>query len=351
MKYDDILEINNNKLTKKYIQSLSFEERDALIDPIFNLLRLTGFLFPDDESKLKKSYQRIIDYEPDLENDEIFNNSSIGTDICKYFCKQSFFHTTEQGKPDMIEIFNDDKRLKALIRNRLGMDWLLEDKNGIGVNESFNLSFRMIVQGIRSMRLVNATSIFKPIVAKYMCMKYSEVGDTVGDYSCGFGARMLGAASCGRKYIGTDPLTVPELEVMRDFYELKDCKLINSGSEDYRGEENSIDLYYASPPYFSQEVYSKDASQAYNRGENFFYDVYWKKTLDNVKYMLKPNKIFALNILEKYDRVIDMAKEQFGEPFDLVKLKTIKSHLGKNMNKGIDGIQKFEPIYIFKNIK
>ena len=84
--------------------------------------------------------------------------------------------------------------------------------------------------------------------AKYMALRYSNEGDTIGDYSCGFGGRLLGAASCGRKYIGTDPLTVPELKNMVSCFGLKDCELIQDGSENYRGKENSIDLYWSSPP-------------------------------------------------------------------------------------------------------
>ena len=345
LKFDDTLEINGIKLTKKYIESLSYQERQALVDPIFDLVRASGFPYPDNTDSFKKDYKKLVDLKIDINQIELFNNSSLCTKPCRYFCR-SFYGASELKAKTMLEVFNDDKLMKKLIFNRLGGDWLLSDDKGPGVNESFNFTTKQIIQGMRSMRLVPAISMFKPDIAKYMCVKYSEVGDTVGDYSCGFGGRLLGAMSCGRKYIGTDPLTVPELEEMAKFFDFKDYKLIQSGSEDYRGDENSVDLYWSSPPYFSQELYSQDSSQAYNKGEDYFYDVYWKKTLENVKFMLKPNKFFGLNILDKYNRMIDMAKEQFGEPVEVIKLRTIKSHLTKN-----SGIEKFEPVYIFKNIK
>jgi hypothetical protein len=239
----------------------------------------------------------------------------------------------------MIDLFYDDKILKKLIYNRFGLGWFEE------TNEAFNLSPKMIIQGFRSMRLVNMTSMFKPDIAKYMCLKYSQPDDLIYDYSAGFGGRMLGAVSCGRKYIGIDPLTNIELNNMIDCLKLKNCKVFDNCSEDFTMGENSVDMSFSSPPYYNYEVYSTDENQAYNKGKDYFYNVYWKKTLDNIKHMLKPNKIFGLNVKDQ-PIMVKMAKERFNL-VDEVKLKTVRSHLNK---KNIDAV-KYEPIYIFINNK
>jgi hypothetical protein len=340
MKYDDILEIDGKKLTKQYIESLSKQERIDLIDPIFNLLRDIGWLYPDDDSYINKEWKRLLDYNPDLSNIDLFNNSSLATKICKYFCKK-FYLATENGENTMIDNFNNDDTLKKLIYNRLGLEWIDEDKRGPGVNEAFNLSFRMFVQGQRSTSLVSSISIFKPSIAKYMYLKYSNEGDTVYDYSAGWGGRLLGATSCGRKYIGVDPWTTDELQNMADYLKL-DIRLINDGSENIKLEENSIDFSFSSPPYYNQEYYSKDSNQAYNNGEDYFYNTYWKNTLENVRYMLKPGKWFGLNV-KNYPKMLDMAKNIYGEPVELVNLQTVRSHLNKSA-----GIKKVEYIYMFK---
>jgi hypothetical protein len=239
------------------------------------------------------------------------------------------------------EIFEDDLKLKRLIENRLGFDWYEKEDN----DETFNISFKMIIQGMRSSRAVPSISMFKPNIAKYIYMKYSEEGDIVYDYSAGFGGRMLGAASCNRSYIGTDPLTTDELEIMASDLELKNTRLIKNGSENVKLEENSIDFSFSSPPYYDQEYYSSEKTQAYANGEDYFYNVYWKNTLCNVKYMLKPNKWFGLNI-KNYPKMLDMAIDMFGNFIETVNLRTIRSHLNKTA-----GVEKMEYVYMFKNIK
>jgi DNA modification methylase len=151
--------------------------------------------------------------------------------------------------------------------------------------------------------------MFKLSVAKYIYMKYSKEGDTVYDYSAGFGGRLLGAASCNRKYIGIDPATSDSLNKMIDGLNLQNCLVMQGCSEDYKDSEDSIDLAFSSPPYFDQEIYTDEDTQAYNKGPEYFYDVYWDTTLNNIKHMLKPGKYFILNV--KNDKMVEMAKKYF----------------------------------------
>lgn len=342
-KFDQVLQIGDRKLTKDYIQSLSKQERLDLIEPIFQLLRQIGWLYPDNPAKIKKSWKSLLDFTPDLSETSLFNNSSLATDICKHFC-HSFYQTTERNKPTLLDNFNNDDILRKMIFNRLGLEWLDSDAKGAGVNEAFNLSSKMMIQAQRSMRLVNATSMFKPSVAKYMALKYSQPDDLIFDYSCGFGGRLLGTLAAGRRYLGTDPLTTPELQTMANFFQFNPTKytLIASGSENYRGAENSVDLSYSSPPYFDQEYYSSNVSQAYNQGEDYFYQVYWQGTLNNVKHMLKPGKWFGLNV-KNYPRMVEMAEQVFGPVVEQVALRTVRSHLNKTA-----GTEKNEYIYLFR---
>jgi hypothetical protein len=188
-------------------------------------------------------------------------------------------------------------------------------------------------------------SFFKPSIAKIIYLKYSDNGNTVYDYSAGWGGRMLGAASCGRKYIGVDPHTTQSLSNMALDLGITNIDLRNECSENFRPDENSIDFAFSSPPYFDIEVYSDSETQAYSKGEDYFYNVYWKNTLINIKHALKPGKFFALNV-KGVPRMLTMAQDEFGSV-----IEEFKMLLGRgNLNHKTNG-SNFELVYIFRNDK
>ena len=346
-KYKDTIELNGNLLTKPYIASLNKLEREILIVPLFNKLRELGWMYPEfDEKELMKSYKRLCDYSFDLSLTEVYGNTSLALDICKYFCRESFYSSTEKKGKTMREVFDDDELLKKVCWNRLGLSWY--DSSEKEQSDTFNLTPKMLMyQGPRSMRLVPQISIFKPSIAKIVYMKYSKENDLVYDYSAGFGCRALGALSCNRRYVAVDPLTYKEVKEMGSFFKFNEdrFKVYEGKSEDFNLGANTIDFAFSSPPYYDQEVYSNDESQAYNKGEEYFYNIYWKNTVDNCYNMLKEGKYFGLNITDKYPKMVDIAKEKFGEVVDIFNIRLTKSHLNK---KNALDATKYEPIYVFK---
>lgn len=337
-KYESIISIDGKILTAPYVKTLSEKERELLIDPIFNKFRNDGWTYPDDDFNLINNWENLCEYTPDIKKTELNNNSSLGTKICKHFC-HDFFKSCENGNISQYEAFHDDKILKAVIKNRLGLGW----KNT--KNETFNISFKTLMHGMRVSRLASNISIFKPSIAKYMYLKYSNENDIVYDYSAGWGGRMLGAASCKRRYIGVDPLTIGSLERMVEHLNISNINLISGISENVMLEKDTIDFSFSSPPFFNQEIYSDIDSQAYNKGEDYFYNVYWRNTLQHTQNALKPNKWFGLNV-KNYPKMLQMAIEIFGDIQETVNLKSTKHHTNR-----ADGVNKYEPIYMFKNCK
>lgn len=68
MKYSEIITIDGKQLTKKYIQSLTGDEREKLVPAIFNQFREVGCIYPDEpRDQLIKEYKRLQDFVPDLE--------------------------------------------------------------------------------------------------------------------------------------------------------------------------------------------------------------------------------------------------------------------------------------------
>lgn len=325
------IKIDGKEMTTSFLKGLSLEERMAFVDVIVAHFLKVGFLYPDDDNLLT-SYKYLVDYQVDLSVVNLSNMTKLGNNICRYFC-HSFYKTTTEGNRTMYDAFSDEEVLRKAVINKMQND-----------RGSYNFSNMTIIDEIKDMRECGYVSIFKPQIAKYVCMKYSAEGDVVGDYSAGFGGRLLGAMACGRKYIGTDPLMAPELKEMISYFNFKDCDVIQSGSEHYRGAENSIDLYWSSPPYYDLERYSDSLSQAYNKGEYYFYNTYWRQTLENIKFMLKPGKYFGVNVSDKHIKMVEIAKEYFGDIVEEISLTSARHHFAGYQTK-------IEKIYMFKNKK
>lgn len=331
--YEPIV-VNNTLLTRENLNQMSIEEKEFMAHDVLDYFRSRGFKFLTNKP-LKEDYQRLVGFNHDTNNPEIPSNN-ICTSLCKYYC-QDYFATKLNGSISIVDAFADDKALYKVIRNRMG----------ITRDEVYNTSYSNIVSGFHSSGECYNISIFKPVVAKYMYLKYSNPEETVYDFSAGWGGRMLGAASCGRKYIGVDPLTTGSLGRLAGDLGLSNITLVDAGSESVKLEENSVDFAFSSPPYYDLEIYSKDGSQSYNNGEDYFYNVYWRGTLKNIKHMLKSGKYLALNI-SNVPRMLDIAKEYFGEVVEENRFSMPRIHLNRKSDN--DKI-KSENIYVFRNSK
>lgn len=159
--------------------------------------------------------------------------------------------------------------------------------------------------------------------------------------NCGFGGRLLGALSSKNnyKYVGTDPCTetmyhlhqlgeyIEQVTGREDSYELHCC-----GSEEFKGPKNSIDFAFSSPPYFNLEVYSAEPTQCFNKFPELdeWLEGYVRATIKNIKHMLKPGKLYAVNIADfkvgsgntvaYVDEWIRISKEEGMPLFDTVYL-------------------------------
>tara|TARA_Y100001933_G_scaffold265163_1_gene336219 strand:- start:2450 stop:3808 length:1359 start_codon:yes stop_codon:yes gene_type:complete len=162
-------------------------------------------------------------------------------------------------------------------------------------------------------------SQFKPNVAKLIYdfyvdslpAKFRESAnkvETVLDFSMGWGDRLCGFyASNAKKYIGIDPRTEnhPIYNEQKAFYEdklkkQKETVFIESPAEDadLTNYENSVDLIFTSPPYFSVERYSYDDTQSWVRHKNIdrWNKEFLHKALNNVLTTLKSGGLLMVNI-------------------------------------------------------
>lgn len=152
-------------------------------------------------------------------------------------------------------------------------------------------------------------SNFRPMNAKSIWNRFTEPGDTVLDFACGFGGRLLGALSSKKnlKYIGCDPNTetqshlkelgdyIEEVTGRKNSFELHVC-----GSEDLEIPDNSVDFAFASPPYFDLELYSTEETQSSIKFPTLesWLEGYVRGTIKMLYKALKPKKFYAVNIAD-----------------------------------------------------
>lgn len=328
--------VNGITLDKQTVALLSNEEKQNIAYDIFDYFRSIGFIIYTRRNVLDE-YKYLCETNPDITSLQVSGTSRSCANICKQYC-EAFYKTSMKDELSIYDAFMNDDLLLKVIKNRLCISWKTK--------ENFEISMNSIIKGFHSSGLSYNISLFKPMVAKYMYMRYSNISDTVYDYAAGWGGRMLGAAACGRKYIGIDPLTIASLERIQNDLKLENIILKSGVSENMILDENSIDFSFSSPPYFDLEIYSQDTSQAYNKGEDYFYNTYWRKTLENIKHMLKPNKWFGLNVDIKHNKMIDITKEYFGDIIEEVEMMMPRFHMNRHL-----GGKKSENIYMFTNRK
>ncbi len=180
---------------------------------------------------------------------------------------------------------------------------------------------------------------FPPLTAKYLYEKYTQhiVEDesdskdsiVIYDPSAGWGGRLLGAMGIRDDrtvhYIGTDPNTdhliedgtSTKYEDFGKFYNTRtnrgkslfphthSFQIFREGSEcirddpEFRRFRAEVDLVFTSPPYFSKEKYSEDATQSCTKfGKSYqqWVDGFLKPTLETAVEWLKPNRYLLWNV-------------------------------------------------------
>lgn len=116
-----------------------------------------------------------------------------------------------------------------------------------------------------------ACSNFRPGFALALYREFCSPGDCVLDTSTGYGGRLVGfLASDAHSYVGIDPSTLTHAANSRLATELgahKSVRLVNEPAEDVDASTlaGSCDFAFTSPPYFTKEHYTDEATQSFKR--------------------------------------------------------------------------------------
>lgn len=157
--------------------------------------------------------------------------------------------------------------------------------------------------------LLRTPSNFRPTVARAVVEAFSDEGDLVLDPCAGYGGRAAGTLAAGRRYIGVDPhpQAGQSFERMVDLLGFADkVSFHNIPFEDTDFPENSADLAFTSPPYFSVERYADHPDQSWVKHPSWesWRDVFLRVLIQKVFHALKPGAAFCFNVADaKFGKV------------------------------------------------
>jgi hypothetical protein len=188
-----------------------------------------------------------------------------------------------------VEVFSNDKLLKKVLKVQLRGNTNIKDSN---------------IRGALSTYGTQAVGQFNPLFAKFFCDQYCVSGGTVVDPCAGFGARLCGCVSSGRKYIGIDPstetyLALKELILWFESRGASGCSVKQGCGEDPElYNDVRADMVITSPPYFDREEYSDEDTQSFKRYPDVgsWLNRFLLPMIENVHSVLKSGCVFVLNI-------------------------------------------------------
>lgn len=373
----DVITIDNQKITAEYMWSLNAAERTQLLYKVYDYYMQRGFPYESiSDEYINNQFKKLVEYNASrviTDDGFISNSGNLCLDVCRHFSSNLFYKARgDKGTKSVEDIFYDKDEFIKVLKNRMG--WNISKEDGTERPYMFAISDKQILNGIKNSGLGYGVSNFRPIIAKFIFEKYlsdkafnngyEKYIPRIFDYSAGWGARALAALSLGYQYLATDPLTnnnvnnlIKYIELNSDESNLSYC--YNYGSEDkehleYVISNNSVDMCFSCPPYFTLERYSNDSKQCYNKNNNFkdWIEEYWRNTVQNCKRILKSDGYFGLVIkdfYEKYplkDEMNRILKEEGFILKDNYQYKTNKNHLSGKKKSG-NGIKNNEYILIY----
>lgn len=230
---EDDFERGLSLLMKMLKENLQEYESD-----IFKWCRSVGFPYPSYEDKrMTRDYAKL----SGLDVTSLPMNCWFGLSSIQNFHK-SLWDCKVGSNLSPKEAWYDDDLLKKVIANRL---IYIDNLNPSNVLRGFNIS-----------KIGPRVSIFNPVLAKYLVIRYLDRFDSVFDPFSGFSGRLLGTCSSGKRYIGQDirKASIDESKAIAEFHELNAslaCKSIFESSGEF-------DCLFTCPPYQNKEIYQCD---------------------------------------------------------------------------------------------
>ena len=239
--YVVIPEIGMNRAIDQFLSDIKAIDNNAFNyeEYMFNWCRSIKFPYPEyKEDRLNRDYKNLCKYDC---ADKYNPHAKLGLSTIRHFHK-SIYDARVGNNPSIKDAWYDDNILKKVIHNRM-----------IYRNDA---DPSKILTGFYISKVVPKVSIFNPVLARYLTLKYLSEFDKVVDPFSGFSGRLLGVAAAGKEYRGSDinPIAVKEANEIIQFHKLKgkvECRDVLK-----LDSEINADCLLTCPPYGTKERYS-----------------------------------------------------------------------------------------------
>lgn len=333
-------------------QKLRKKRRAEIVELCLRYWRARGFPYPDlTEDEIKVDYARLAQTfkEKIFIGDEI-QMSMVGIKLANSFHPQMWKVKVNKSYTPL-DRFNDDAQLRVLIQKALSI-W----------GDYYSVNAR----NLRSMLRIYSTrrvSNFRPTAAKAIYEEYSGPGDTVLDFSAGYGGRLLGCLPLERRYIGVDPCAAQAGGLRRMIAKLKRLVKPNAQASIYREcaedfmptlESESVSLVFSSPPYFNNELYSRERSQSYIRYPDYgmWREEFLGRIIRESHRVLEADGHLVVNVADANGfKLTDDVLRLAAKYFKLTRtLRLRMSHRPYLRNRN-GGAYRYEPVFVFRKLR
>ena len=248
------------------VSAASPKRRSVLLHGALEYWRQRGFPYPKlTATEMATEFERVANARPEhiLQEDEV-HASTQGLRLANSFHPQMWHVPTRRHLLSPMDHFGDDATLRTVLQ-RAAKFW----PNRRCWNPQCVRSAIRVYSGGR-------VSNFRPTAARAIIAQYSHRGDTVLDFSAGYGGRLLGCLTLDRTYLGIEPAQA-QVAGLRQMctalrkYTSAEATVSRACAEEFMATlvPRSVDLIFSSPPYFNVERYSTEESQSYCRYRSY----------------------------------------------------------------------------------
>lgn len=287
-------------VTSLSVAAMSAGERDALVSRASAYHRAIGFPYPTlpTDTQVRRDLDGLSACRMDGKTVPV---NQVGIGLCSAYMPHRFDARNSDADFSAVGAFYDDARLRRAL----------------------NFCLRGARPGLTASHLRSALTAlnrtpggFRPSVARVLVDALCPADGTVFDPCAGWGGRLLGTVSSGRRYIGVEPFDPTHAALCR--LGLRVCGAVGVGVDHVRVIHSTVqgadltgvhaDFALTSPPFWTKEVYDGGARSGV--GIDGWRADFLRPMFHRVGEVLRPGSRFVVHIADVRERGVTVPLER-----------------------------------------